>query len=62
MVRLPEPWEGVDFNLDSSGVAGFFGGEEAISAMATVHLYRGRKWLGWYVNSRLPLQHLLTES
>jgi hypothetical protein len=36
------------FNLDASGVAGFFGGEEAVSAMGTVHLYRGQKWLGWY--------------
>lgn len=36
------------FNLDTSGVGGFFGGDEAISAMATVHLYRGRRWLGWY--------------
>ncbi|OBZ66307.1 hypothetical protein A0H81_13874 [Grifola frondosa] len=34
--------------LDSSGVAGFFGGDEAVSAMATVHVYGGRKWLGWY--------------
>ncbi|KAF9467193.1 hypothetical protein BDZ94DRAFT_1280520 [Collybia nuda] len=37
-----------DFSLDSSGVAGFFGGEEAVSAMGTVHLYRKQKWLGWY--------------
>ncbi|KAG2155146.1 uncharacterized protein EDB93DRAFT_1320031 [Suillus bovinus] len=36
------------FTLDTSGVMGFFGGEEALSAMATVHLYRGRHWLGWY--------------
>lgn len=36
------------FSLDTSGVMGFFGGEEAISAMATVNLYRGRRWLGWY--------------
>ncbi|KAG1796627.1 uncharacterized protein HD556DRAFT_1358903 [Suillus plorans] len=36
------------FNLNASAVAGFFGGEEAITAMATVHLYRGRRWLGWY--------------
>ncbi|EIW76355.1 hypothetical protein CONPUDRAFT_139737 [Coniophora puteana RWD-64-598 SS2] len=36
------------FNLDASGVAGFFGGDEAISAMATVHLFKGRRWLGWY--------------
>jgi len=39
------PWK---FNLDTSGVGGFFGGDEAIAAMATVHLYRGRRWLGWY--------------
>ncbi|KAK7470412.1 hypothetical protein VKT23_001838 [Stygiomarasmius scandens] len=36
------------FTLDSSGIAGFFGGEEALSAMATVHLYKGRRWVGWY--------------
>jgi hypothetical protein len=36
------------FKLDAAGVAGFFGGDEALSAMATVHLYRGRRWLGWY--------------
>ncbi|KAG2129017.1 hypothetical protein DEU56DRAFT_503198 [Suillus clintonianus] len=36
------------FNLNVSGVAGFFGGEEAISAMQTIHLYKHRKWLGWY--------------
>lgn len=34
--------------LDTSGVMGFFGGEEALSTMSTVHLYRGRRWLGWY--------------
>ncbi|KAG2138490.1 hypothetical protein DEU56DRAFT_736262 [Suillus clintonianus] len=37
-----------NFNLNTSNVAGFFGGDEAISAMATVHIYRGRRWLGWY--------------
>ncbi|KAF8415493.1 hypothetical protein L210DRAFT_3586053 [Boletus edulis BED1] len=36
------------FNLNPAGVAGFFGGEEAVSAMASVHLYKGRRWLGWY--------------
>ncbi|KAG1717467.1 uncharacterized protein EDB91DRAFT_1191027 [Suillus paluster] len=36
------------FTLNTSGVAGFFGGDEAVSAMATVHMYEGRKWLGWY--------------
>lgn len=38
--------EGV--NLDISGVAGFFGGDVAVSAMATVHIDRRRRWLGWY--------------
>jgi hypothetical protein len=36
------------FDLDVSGVAGFFGGEEAISAMQTINLYKYRKWMGWY--------------
>ncbi|EIW56623.1 uncharacterized protein TRAVEDRAFT_95883, partial [Trametes versicolor FP-101664 SS1] len=36
------------FDLDISGVAGFFGADVAISAMATVHVYAGRRWLGWY--------------
>ncbi|KAI0328968.1 hypothetical protein GY45DRAFT_1346860 [Cubamyces sp. BRFM 1775] len=37
-----------EFNLDISGVAGFFGGDVAVNAVATVHVYRGRRWLGWY--------------
>ena len=36
------------FQLDLSGVAGFFGGDVAVHAMSTVHVYEGRKWLGWY--------------
>jgi len=36
------------FNLDVTGIAGFFGGEEAFAAMSSVHLVRGRQWLGWY--------------
>ena len=36
------------YNFDISGVAGFFGGDVAVAAMSTVHIYRGRKWLGWY--------------
>ncbi|KAG2033635.1 hypothetical protein BDR03DRAFT_1071931 [Suillus americanus] len=36
------------FNLDVGGFAGFFGGEEAVSAMETVHLYRARRWTGWF--------------
>ena len=48
MPVLNRPLKGSKFTLDASGVAGFFGGEEAISAMATVHLFHGRRWLGWY--------------
>ncbi|KAG0702430.1 hypothetical protein DFH29DRAFT_921537 [Suillus ampliporus] len=36
------------FSLDVGGFAGFFGGEEAVSAMETVHLYRARRWTGWF--------------
>ncbi|KAF9071577.1 hypothetical protein BDP27DRAFT_511852 [Rhodocollybia butyracea] len=36
------------FNLDTSGIAGFFGGEEAVTAMSTVHFFSGRWLLGWY--------------
>ncbi|KAG2156430.1 hypothetical protein DEU56DRAFT_235002 [Suillus clintonianus] len=47
-MSINSPLGDTSFTLDTSGVMGFFGGEEAISAMATVHLYRGRRWLGWY--------------
>ncbi|EIW65314.1 uncharacterized protein TRAVEDRAFT_17071 [Trametes versicolor FP-101664 SS1] len=36
------------FDLDTSGVAGFFGGSVALSAMVTTHIYTGRRWFGWY--------------
>ncbi|KAG2069289.1 hypothetical protein BDR04DRAFT_1078251 [Suillus decipiens] len=36
------------FSLNVSGVAGFFGGDEAISAIQTIHHYKYRKWMGWY--------------
>ncbi|KAG2343607.1 hypothetical protein BDR05DRAFT_948049 [Suillus weaverae] len=42
------PLSGSKFTLDASGVAGLVGADEAVSSMATVHLYQGRKWLGWY--------------
>ncbi|KAG9313833.1 hypothetical protein JVU11DRAFT_4598 [Chiua virens] len=48
MPPLSLPLASSHFTLDLSGVSCFFGGEEAISAMATVHLYEGRRWLGWY--------------
>lgn len=48
MPPLRLPFADSKFTLDLSGVASFFGGEEAISAIATVHLYEGRRWLGWY--------------
>ncbi|KAF9485600.1 hypothetical protein BDN70DRAFT_532785 [Pholiota conissans] len=39
---------GAKFDLDVSGIAGFFGGEESIAAMASVNLIRTRWLLGWY--------------
>ena len=40
------PLSNATINLDLFGVAGFFGGDIAISAMATVYLHRGRRYLG----------------
>jgi hypothetical protein len=37
-----------NFSLDISGVAGFFGGDEAVQALKTIHLYKARRWTGWY--------------
>jgi hypothetical protein len=37
-----------NFKLDVSGVAGFLGGDAAVKAIKTIHLYHGRKWTGWY--------------
>ena len=48
MPPLGVPLADSQFTLNLSGIASFFGGEETISAMATVHLYEGRRWLGWY--------------
>ncbi|EIW76356.1 hypothetical protein CONPUDRAFT_158379 [Coniophora puteana RWD-64-598 SS2] len=45
---LHAPLQHSSFSLDASGVAGFFGGDEAISAMSTVHLFKGRRWVGWF--------------
>ncbi|KIJ36777.1 hypothetical protein M422DRAFT_179050, partial [Sphaerobolus stellatus SS14] len=45
---LKTPLQHSSFSLDVSGIAGFFGGEEAFAAMTSVHLFRGRRWLGWY--------------
>jgi hypothetical protein len=47
-IITPRPLDGTHFTLDTSGVAGVFGGDEAVSAMATVHVYESRRWLGWY--------------
>ncbi|EGO27955.1 hypothetical protein SERLADRAFT_367532 [Serpula lacrymans var. lacrymans S7.9] len=48
MIIPPIPLQNSDFTLNATGIAGFFGGDEAVSAMASVHMYEGRKWLGWY--------------
>ena len=43
------PLDQPNFTLDTSGVAGVFSGNEAVSAMATVHVYENRRWLGWNI-------------
>ena len=48
MPPLGTPLTNIKFNFNTAGVAGLFGSKEAISATATVHLYAGRRWLGWY--------------
>ncbi|TBU44313.1 hypothetical protein BD309DRAFT_958688 [Dichomitus squalens] len=45
---IQEPLVNAKFTLDSSGVAGFFGGDSAVSGMATVNLIPNRRWGGWY--------------
>ena len=45
---FPPPLSNAAFTLDSSGVAGFFGGDSSVAGMATVNLIRGRRWGGWY--------------
>ena len=48
MPPLRPPLSDSKFSLNAWGVAGIFGGEEAISAVALIPLYQGRRWLGWY--------------
>ncbi|KIJ07530.1 hypothetical protein PAXINDRAFT_182453, partial [Paxillus involutus ATCC 200175] len=36
------------YKLDLSGVVGLFGGDNAVAALQTIHLYEGRRWAGWY--------------
>ncbi|KAI6042773.1 hypothetical protein EDC04DRAFT_883402 [Pisolithus marmoratus] len=48
MVTSYTPLESTKFILNGTGVAGLFGGEEAIASIALVHIFEERKWLGWY--------------
>jgi len=43
---MPIPLENANFHLDIAGIAGLFGGDDAVAAMATVFVYGSRKWLG----------------
>lgn len=36
------------YRLDLTGVVGLFGGDSAVDALETIHLYTGRRWAGWY--------------
>ncbi|KAL4062011.1 hypothetical protein J3A83DRAFT_2773490 [Scleroderma citrinum] len=42
------PLNTTSFTLDTSGMATFFGGDVAVTAMTTLHLDPTRRWLGWY--------------
>lgn len=42
------PLQSANFTLDTSGMATFFGGDVAVTAMTTLHLDPTRRWLGWY--------------
>ncbi|KAF8546685.1 hypothetical protein OG21DRAFT_1517996 [Imleria badia] len=35
-------------SFDASGVVGLLGGDDAVSAMAAVHIYGNQRWSGWY--------------
>ena len=48
MITTPTPMGKSHFALDTSGLASVFGGPEAIFSLALVHVYTGRRWLGWY--------------
>ncbi|KAI6030106.1 hypothetical protein EDC04DRAFT_2605519 [Pisolithus marmoratus] len=48
LVRGPSPLANATFMLNSTGVAGLLGGEEAMSTVALAQIYDRRKWLGWY--------------
>ncbi|KAI6119555.1 hypothetical protein EDD16DRAFT_1519383 [Pisolithus croceorrhizus] len=48
MVTGHIPLENTKFILNGTGVAGLFGGEEAVASIALVHVFEGRKWFGWY--------------
>ncbi|KAI6030110.1 hypothetical protein EDC04DRAFT_2898640 [Pisolithus marmoratus] len=44
----PLPLVNSPFILDSAGVAGLLGGDEAVSTVALTQICGGRSWLGWY--------------
>ena len=47
---LSLPLSKAAFSFDSFGVAGFFGGDSSVAAMATANLIPARRWVGWYNN------------
>ncbi|KAF9234335.1 hypothetical protein BU15DRAFT_90025 [Melanogaster broomeanus] len=51
MVSLSQMLQNVNtsnYKLDLSGAVGLFGGDSAVLALQTLHLYEGRRWAGWY--------------
>ncbi|KAF9232789.1 hypothetical protein BU15DRAFT_80834 [Melanogaster broomeanus] len=59
MPALDRPLTNAKFTLDVSGIAGFFGGQEALAAITTIHLFKGKRWLGWY---NMPGSYLLSRT
>ncbi|KAG6327854.1 hypothetical protein ID866_11235, partial [Astraeus odoratus] len=48
MVTAPTPLGKSNFTMDTSGLVSILGGPAAKSSLALVHIYKARKWLGWY--------------
>lgn len=48
IATLAASWTNTHFTLDTSGVAGFFAGDVALSAMVTTHIYAGRWRIRFY--------------
>lgn len=46
--QLLDQIDGITYRLDLAGVIALFGGDYAVSALETIHLYKWRDRFGWY--------------